>query len=694
MKLVKILFVGITIVITGIVAYFLYHTNKTVVFNPGPEFVYKGLVNVKKMNYQKLREFIVLTDSTHLAVTTLLPKKKKERNFPTVLIYTPYSGSVVIPEMSMVDKFKSKFALNIWGPDYEVMLNPKVISTLVSNGYAITMVDMRGTGSSTGNSAALDPIHIQDSKEVLQWIAEQDWSNGNIGMMGLSYYGWSQFAAASTKSPHLKAIAPEVIFYDAYSEAIRPGGIYATKWLTEYSKMIEFKNKNLWNTSYPAAAAYPSEPVVDEDKDSELKDEIPILELNQNDLNYYLKDNIEFRDGRQSNESYYVSMTKEHYSNLSPVGAAEQIIYYEDSISFGNRTYGLDKISVAQFIKDIKETEIPVLIIGGFFDGFSKGTLMSAASLIDSNKTYVFMTPRFHLPGMSKEYWEFFNYQYSHLDQRTSMLLQFFDKYLKEIDNNLDKKPPIRIYTAFDGWEYFDSWPPEGTVPTKWYINKSRMLQTTKPKDSAFHSYDIDFTHSSSYNQNRINPMQMYMASDSLLLRNKLDKKCLVFESPTLKEELKVTGHPRVLLQITSNQKNADLYVYLSDVDSTGNVHYVSETKLRTNWHKTFNNDGIVNYQYDVKPDIPWHSFRREDFVTNPLKIDSVTPIELSMQPISWKFRKGHKVRIAIAGADLENYELNPYLCNDNNPEKCKPTVLTIRSNNQYQSYIELPIRK
>ena len=86
------------------------------------------------------------------------------------------------------------------------------LKTLIKNGYAIVIVDARGTGASFGieDKGPNTIQEVQHTYEITEWIARQDWCDGNIGMTGHSYSGNVQMLAASKPSPHLKAIFPSV----------------------------------------------------------------------------------------------------------------------------------------------------------------------------------------------------------------------------------------------------------------------------------------------------------------------------------------------------------------------------------------------------------------------------------------------------------------------------------------------------
>jgi len=590
--------------------------------------------------------------------------------------------------MSWKDRIGSKYYVGKWGPDYESMSLRK-INTLTSHGYAVIFADMRGTGSSTGHTGPFDPIIIQDAEEILAWIANQSWSDKKIGMLGQSYLGWSQFAAASTQSPYLKCIAPEMIFYNLYVEAVRPGGIYAQKWAREYSKQtLELQNRNLWNTLHDLTS-YPSEPVIDEDNDGIFYDEIPILV--ENDLHPY-SDNIEYADSKERTKSPYIAMTMEHEKNIWPREISDKLFFINDTLNYYGRKTTQSENSVDYLIHKLQETKIPVLLTGGFFDGFSRGIVQSFTNLKKTNPVYLFMTPRFHLPGgLTYEYWEMFNYTYNSHSDHFSTQLQFFDKYLKDADNGFETKKPVKIFTAFEGWKFYDSWPPENAKTVKYNLGHNNSLSNDIYRDTIY-SYDVDFTHSSSYTKNKINPQLMHRFADSIMLRNEHDKKCIVFETEILNEAVTIIGHPIINLQLSSNQANADVYVYLSDVDSTGVVYYVTEGKLRAGWHMLYDNNESVNNLYDVKPELPWHSYKKENYDPAPFANNSIVSLKFALKPHAWKFRKGHKIRISIAGADNENYEFNPAISPDNTLDKCKPTTLNIHTGKINNSYLELPI--
>jgi predicted acyl esterase len=98
----------------------------------------------------------------------------------------------------------------------------------VSRGYAVINADERGAGTSDGTGSLLTDAEAQDSYDLIEWAGAQPWSNGNVGMFGVSYLALSQYKAAVSHPPSLKAICPWEGFTDAYRDFMTPGGIAET----------------------------------------------------------------------------------------------------------------------------------------------------------------------------------------------------------------------------------------------------------------------------------------------------------------------------------------------------------------------------------------------------------------------------------------------------------------------------------
>ncbi len=77
-----------------------------------------------------------------------------------------------------------------------------------AQGYVVVRADERGIGSSPGFLDTMSDQTSSDFAEVIEWAAEQDWSNGKVGLLGISYFGGSQWRVAAKKPKGLAAIIP------------------------------------------------------------------------------------------------------------------------------------------------------------------------------------------------------------------------------------------------------------------------------------------------------------------------------------------------------------------------------------------------------------------------------------------------------------------------------------------------------
>lgn len=99
----------------------------------------------------------------------------------------------------------------------------------VPQGYAIINVDIRGTWFSEGDATFLSPEEAQDFYDVIEWAGTQAWSNGKVGICGVSYLTCAQYSVAALNPPHLAAINPWEGWSDFYREVVRHGGIPETE---------------------------------------------------------------------------------------------------------------------------------------------------------------------------------------------------------------------------------------------------------------------------------------------------------------------------------------------------------------------------------------------------------------------------------------------------------------------------------
>ena len=107
--------------------------------------------------------------------------------------------------------------------------NANLVETFVPYGYAVAFADVRGNHNAGGCVDQTGPLQWQDGYDYVEWLGTQDWSNGNVGMFGISYDGETQFTTAMMAPPHLKTIVPMAAVSNQYDWNFYEGVPYETQ---------------------------------------------------------------------------------------------------------------------------------------------------------------------------------------------------------------------------------------------------------------------------------------------------------------------------------------------------------------------------------------------------------------------------------------------------------------------------------
>ena len=148
--------------------------------------------------------YVTMPDGCRLAVDVQLPEGAAGARWPTVLILTPY-----IRRFRMAAGSNSEASPNTFR--YRDMFVPR--------GYALVVVDARGTGASFGTRDSFrSPRERADYSAIADWIVAQSWSDGRIGATGISYLGAACDFLASTGHKAVKANAPLFAVWDPWAD--------------------------------------------------------------------------------------------------------------------------------------------------------------------------------------------------------------------------------------------------------------------------------------------------------------------------------------------------------------------------------------------------------------------------------------------------------------------------------------------
>ena len=169
---------------------------------------YSGYTEAQYTGYETTSQYVTSFDGTKIAVDVHQPTGGPDEPLPAILIMTPYHRADIVD-----------------GEVVDIMTDPESAARVISSyGYVIVVADCRGTGASYGSRyAVFDPPEVQDGDSLVDWIVEQDWCDGNVGMMGQSYLATIQLLNAANLNPALKCIIPRYSFLDLYDFAYSGG---------------------------------------------------------------------------------------------------------------------------------------------------------------------------------------------------------------------------------------------------------------------------------------------------------------------------------------------------------------------------------------------------------------------------------------------------------------------------------------
>jgi len=642
-------------------------------------FAYAGYSYTSFSKVERSSAYVTMSDGTRIATEVYLPdgftgSGAEPEKFPTIFVLTPYMRLKVNTETGEIVPRKSS------RPD-------ETVENFTSHGYAFVVADTRNYGASEGSALGFGWRYQQDAGELVDWIAGQSWSDQNVGMVGGSHPGWTQIAAASNKPAALKAIAPAVIPMDGFTGQFFPGGIWMQGFLEGkghselYAQQRADRNRNL----VPA-------PVIDEDGDGELLDEIP-LDLDESGT--FLDDYDEelgpwpptYPDDSPREHVYY------HVFNgrIDVPGPNWPDEPYIDAHAPGGET-GRD-IEV-NMVPKVAESGVAIFNLAGWFDGFIRGSFEWYGTLKDTNPSRILVFPGYHNLVRGFMYDE---YGVEVPDVRAEYL-RFFDRYLKGIDNGINTEPPIYLYNMFgDGWRFENEWPLQRQQLTPFYFGPGPALVETAPPNAGARQYKVDYAHDRRYGENKSG---RWMGLGSIApigkpVVNEQDEKSLTFTSDPLAADTEITGHPTVELYVSSSEPYGDFYVFLSDVDESGTSMMITEGQLRSGWKDLHDNDEMIDgAPLDVEPELPWHGYEIEQWTDKALVDGQIVKLTFDLAPTSWTVRKGHRIRVAVAGSNYPNYALHPELSPSNDPnapDTIAPTI-QVRWGPDYPSKITLPV--
>ena len=168
-------------------------------------------------------EWITLKDGTRLAARIWMPEGTEQKPVPAVLEYLPYRKR-----------------------DGTCARDESTYPAFAAAGIAGVRVDIRGSGESEGViDGEYTPRELSDGCEIIEWIAAQPWSNGKVGMMGISWGGFNCLQVAALKPPALKAVISIASTVDRYNDDIHyKNGCHLSAQLSWAATMLAYQSRS------------------------------------------------------------------------------------------------------------------------------------------------------------------------------------------------------------------------------------------------------------------------------------------------------------------------------------------------------------------------------------------------------------------------------------------------------------------
>lgn len=533
--------------------------------------------------------WITMRDGVRLAVDIYRPKAKGK--FPALL------------SLSIYGKLSQKLPTNpVFQPsDYITGTGGHECGQqnyFVPRGYVQVIPDVRGVGTSEGE---FSPDLSKDGYDVVEWMAQQDWCNGNVGMLGMSQFAHAQFRLAVEQPPHLKAICPFEGRTDAYRHHYYHGGILNYLFANSYSRLLPIRTK--------------TEPVSFKEFTRE-ELQVKVRELQKNPDILCLP---------------YLCMATAT-PQMNPL--IFDLLMHPCDGEFYRR-----QSANARFA----EMKIPALL-GARWNGsvlHLPGAFEAYEGMVTpKEQKRLMIVPSDNYGGMDRPFHEI-----------QDVVLRFYDHWLKDLDTGMMDEPPLLFFVqGINTWRYEREFPLAVTRWEKYYIRENGKLSLKQP-DSGEAPQEFD-------SAPWANPMQGFARADVIAKADPVPK--VVYEIEPLAENLEITGpialywHAAIeskgvlanspssadLVVLEPVANDTDWYLKLFDVDVDGSSRCVAEGWLKAS-----------HYEIDEaksKPYRPHHPHSRS------LKIEpgEIILYASDMRMTSNVFLAGHRIRLEICAQD------------------------------------------
>lgn len=547
--------------------------------------------------------YVTMRDDCRIAVDVYVPNGDTETgSYPALLFFTPYYRRFRLKEGSIADP------------------NPntgKFRDFFVARGYAVVVIDVRGTGASFGvRDGFRSPSERLDSAEIADWVTAQTWSNGVLGATGISYLGAAADFLASTGHPAVKAIAPISSVWDTYADNYFPGGLQIQSLTSHYDVLMlgldQDRRDILKQFSYFSNPDFEGPQPVDEDEDGHL-------------LSLALKD---------------------HRQNFRQTEFMADQRYREEGLPY-DADYDSAAFSPYKYFEDVS-AEVAILSVSGWMDGagYANGAIARFLTLKD-NPHHLLLGPWDHGARIDVSPWR------NSVEPEFPLLaeiLRFFDTYLMQRDSGLDAEAPIHYYCLHEEcWRAAETWPPSNDVQT-FYPDTEGKLNTSPSAGTKHYTVDPNI---GTGEQTRYERIAGVDSRDYYFDWHGRTDRMLNWDTAPLIAPLDIAGHPVLTLDLALDTPDAAIFVYLTELEQDGTERYITEGLLRA-LHRA-----EASPPSNILANWPWHPFRRD--TAQPWPLDHAEQVRIPLLPTAWQIQSGSRLRVSIAGADADHFGKIPH---------------------------------
>jgi uncharacterized protein len=602
---------------------------------------------------------VPMSDGVRMAADIYRPRDTSKK-YPIIFSRTPYN-------------------FNFWDVKLGSYRDMSQELDAVKRGYVLVEMNERGHFFSEGNYDILG-APLSDANDQFDWMAEQPWSSGKIGLIGCSSTAEWQLAAASLGNKALTTIIPQsfgagvgkVGPYNEQGNWYRGGAVQMLfiDWL--------YGEQNQVRPSFPKDTSQAD--LIKASKMFDLAPQLPPVDW---------------------------AKAFQHLSEqeiISAVGGPKGIFSDKMPNTTGGAMIQRTPNDPAWRKGGIWQSDtMPINVPGFWFMTWydvSTGPNLAAYNFVRStakgeaaNEQYAVIAPTLHC-GYKRAKEDTVVGERSMGDARLdydALTYAWFDHFLKGEDNGfLQKTPKVQYFTmGINKWQHSESWPPEGAKPITLTLSSGGHANTLHGDGVLTFSMPVAKSKAKSpdiadlFTYDPMNPTPSYggnvcCAANTIpgmggaLDQRKMEERpdILVYTSEPLKEGMEVSGPITATLYVSSDVKDTDVTVKVIDVLPDGTAYNLDETIQRLR-------------------------YREGDDHTVWMEKDKVYKVTLTPMNTSNYFDVGHRVRIEIAGSNFPRFDRNLNTGGNNYDETTGIIAHTaIHHSSQYPSTVTLTVVK